>query len=362
MRALVIAVNLNKDNFQCDIDEFIMLAQSAGANILHIELFKKDMPDNKFFIGSGNVQKILSLLNDLSIEIILFNQALLPSQHRNLEKIWNVRVVDRVSLILDIFALRAKSHEGKLQVELAQLKHLSTRLTRLWTHLERQRGGIGMRGPGESQLEMDRRVIGSKVKILKERIKKIKLRRISQRGLRERNGAFSVSLVGYTNSGKSTIFNILAKDKVYVANQLFATLDITSRRIWVGDDIDKDIILSDTVGFIRDLPHSIVEAFHATLEETASADLLLHIVDSSSNEMYDQIENVNKVIKEIGASNIPTVLVYNKTDKSKITSKLLYDDSAGLVAKVFMSAVNLDGVDFLKSVISNASKVLRNNV
>ncbi|AGF48379.1 GTP-binding protein HflX [Candidatus Kinetoplastibacterium oncopeltii TCC290E] len=362
MRALVIGVNLNNNNFQCDIEEFSMLSQSAGADIVHVELSRRDIPDNKFFIGSGKVQEILSLIDDLSIEIVLFDHALSPSQQRNLENIWGIRVVDRVSLILDIFALRAKSHEGKLQVELAQLQHLSTRLTRLWTHLERQRGGIGMRGPGESQLEMDRRIIGSKVKILKERIKKIKSRRFSQRGLRERNGAFSVSLIGYTNSGKSTIFNILAKDKVYVADQLFATLDITSRRIWVGDNVDKDVILSDTVGFIRDLPHSIVEAFHATLEETASADLLLHVVDSSSKDMYDQIENVNKVIKEIGASNIPTVLVYNKIDKSEIASKVIYDSSVGLVAKVFISAVSLDGVDLLRNVISDASRVISNNV
>ncbi|AGF49091.1 GTPase HflX [Candidatus Kinetoplastidibacterium galati] len=362
MRALVIGVNLNNNNFQYDIEEFNMLAQSAGADIVHVELFKRDVPDNKFFIGSGKVQEILSLISDLSVEIVLFDHALSPSQQRNLEKIWGIRVVDRVSLILDIFALRAKSHEGKLQVELAQLQHLSTRLTRLWTHLERQRGGIGMRGPGESQLEMDRRIIGSKVKILKERIKKIKSRRFSQKGLRERNGAFSVSLIGYTNSGKSTIFNVLAKDKVYVANQLFATLDITSRRIWVGNNVNKDIILSDTVGFIRDLPHSIVEAFHATLEETASADLLLHVVDSSSKDMYDQIENVNKVIKEIGASNIPTVLVYNKIDKSEIASKILYDNCTGLAAKVFISAVSLDGMDLLRNVISDASRVMRNNV
>ncbi|AGF46939.1 GTP-binding protein HflX [Candidatus Kinetoplastibacterium desouzaii TCC079E] len=363
MKSLIIGVNLNNNIFfNENLKEFFMLAESAGAVVSEYIVVKRDKPDKKYFIGKGKVEEISTiLLTNNSIEVVLFDQPLSPSQQRNLESIWKVRVVDRISLILDIFALRAKSHEGKLQVELAQLEYLSTRLTRMWTHLERQRGGIGMRGPGESQLEMDRRIINDKVKILKDRIKKLRLRRDSQRSLREKNRAFSVSLVGYTNSGKSTLFNILAKENTYVADQLFATLDTTSRNIWINNSINKNIVLSDTVGFIRDLPHSLIDSFHATLYEASSADLLLHVVDVFNENYHEQIANVNSVIKEIGASNIPTIMVYNKIDLSNLQPRVEYD-SDGLISSVFLSAAKNAGIDYLRNAIAKISNTVRQNV
>jgi GTP-binding protein HflX len=245
--------------------------------------------------------------------IVIFNHALSPAQQRNLEKRLNVRVLDRTSLILDIFAQRAQSHEGKLQVELAQLQHLATRLIRGWTHLERQKGGIGLRGPGETQLETDRRLIGERVKMLRTRLAKLRKQHETQRRSRGRNQTFSVSLVGYTNAGKSTLFNTLTKAGVYVANQLFATLDTTSRRLYLGEETGS-VVISDTVGFVRELPHQLVAAFRATLEETIHADLLLHVVDGSSPVRMEQIEQVNEVLREIGADHIPQILVWNKID------------------------------------------------
>ncbi|MBW0454446.1 MAG: GTPase HflX [Candidatus Kinetoplastibacterium crithidii] len=360
MKSLIVGVNLGGIFFDDNLKEFFMLAESAGAFIADHMIVKRDVPDKKFFIGSGKVEEIACLIKELSIEIVLIDTSLSPSQQRNLELRWGVRVVDRVALILDIFAIRAKSHEGKLQVELAQLQYLSTRLTRLWTHLERQRGGIGMRGPGESQLEIDRRIISNKVKSLKERLKKIKSRRVSQRNLRERNRVFSISLVGYTNSGKSTLFNLLTKEKTYVANQLFATLDTTSRRVWI-DNSNKNIVISDTVGFIRDLPHNLIDSFHATLHEAISADLLLHVVDFSNENYREQINNVNNVIKEIGASDIPVIMIYNKIDLSNLQPRVEYGLD-NTINSIFLSAAKNTGINGLTDAIINACNTMGQDI
>src|SRR5690606_9873704 len=281
MKTLIVSVDLGEPDYQAHAEEFAMLAEGAGAQIVGTVVARRARPDAAHFIGKGKVEEALLMADTGQADIILFDQALSPAQQRNLERVLKRRVVDRVSLILDIFALRAKSHEGKLQVELAQLQHLSTRLTRLWTHLERQQGGIGMRGPGESQLEMDRRMIGAKVKLLKERLDRVQRQRLTQRRARARSSTLSVSLVGYTNAGKSTLFNALTRADAYAADQLFATLDTTTRKLWIEGT--GQVVLSDTVGFIRDLPPTLIAAFRATLEETVHADLLLHVVDASSH-------------------------------------------------------------------------------
>jgi GTP-binding protein HflX len=291
---------------------------------------------------------------DNSIEIVIFNHALSPAQQRNLEKRLNIRVVDRTSLILDIFAQRAASHEGKLQVELAQLQHLATRLIRGWTHLERQKGGIGLRGPGETQLETDRRLIGERVKALRARLGKLRKQHETQRRSRGRSQTFSVSLVGYTNAGKSTLFNALTKAGVYVADQLFATLDTTSRRVYMGQEVGN-VVVSDTVGFVRELPHQLVAAFRATLEETIHADLLLHVVDASSPVRMDQIEQVNLVLKEIGADHIPQILVWNKIDAAGLEPSVERDEYAK-ISRVFLSARTGQGVDLMREAIVEWAK------
>ena len=291
-------------------------------------------------------------------DLILFDQTLSPAQQRNLERELSLRVVDRVALILDIFALRARSHEGKLQVELAQLQHLVTRLTRLWTHLERQRGGIGMRGPGESQLEMDRRMIGAKVRMLRERLERLARQRTTQRRARSRGGVLSVSLVGYTNAGKSTLFNALTRSDSYAADQLFATLDTTTRRVWL--EPVGAITLSDTVGFIRDLPHMLVAAFRATLEETVHADLLLHVVDAASPQRDAQIAEVDKVLAEIGAADVPRLLVYNKIDLAGLEPQV-QRDAHGTISRVFVSAAERNGLDLLRGAIAEFSRTPENH-
>ncbi|HEX8785612.1 MAG TPA: GTPase HflX, partial [Telluria sp.] len=288
------------------------------------------------------------------VEIVIFNHALSPAQQRNLERRLNVRVVDRTSLILDIFAQRAQSHEGKLQVELAQLQHLATRLIRGWTHLERQKGGIGLRGPGETQLETDRRLIGERVKMLRTRLSKLRKQHETQRRSRGRNQTFSVSLVGYTNAGKSTLFNTLTKAGVYVANQLFATLDTTSRRLYLGQDVGN-VVVSDTVGFVRELPHQLVAAFRATLEETIHADLLLHVVDGSSPVRMEQIEQVNEVLREIGADHIPQILVWNKIDAAGLEPGVERDEY-DKISRVFISAHSGAGLDLLRDAIVEAAR------
>jgi GTP-binding protein HflX len=293
-------------------------------------------------------------------EAVLFDQALSPAQQRNLERHLGVAVADRTMLILEIFAARAQSHEGKLQVELAQLQYLSTRLVRRWSHLERQRGGIGTRGgPGEAQIELDRRMIGERIKAVKERLVKVKRQRSTQRRSRERNQTFRVSLVGYTNAGKSTLFNALVKARTYAADQLFATLDTTTRQFYL-EDVGRSVSLSDTVGFIRDLPHKLVEAFEATLQEAADADLLLHVVDAASPLLAEQMAEVQRVLGDIGAGGIQQVLVYNKVDKLEDNQRpralvdVLELDGGVRVPRVFVSALTGQGLDALKQVISQA--------
>jgi len=331
-----------------------LLAQSAGAEPITVITGKRSSPDAALFVGSGKADEIADACRDEKIDIVIFNHALSPAQQRNLEKRLEVRVLDRTSLILDIFAQRAQSHEGKLQVELAQLQHLSTRLIRGWTHLERQKGGIGLRGPGETQLETDRRLIGERVKMLRERLKKLRKQHETQRRARGRNNTFSVSLVGYTNAGKSTLFNTLTKAGVYVANQLFATLDTTSRRVYLNDEVGS-IVMSDTVGFVRDLPHQLVAAFRATLEETIRADLLLHVVDASSPVRMEQIEQVNAVLHEIGADHIPQILVWNKIDLAGHEPGIERDQD-GRISRVYLSAHTGQGLDLLRSAIGEAAQ------
>jgi GTP-binding protein HflX len=283
---------------------------------------------------------------------VLFDHALSPAQQRNLQNRLDVSVVDRTALILDIFAQRAKSHEGKIQVELAQLNHLATRLVRGWTHLERQKGGIGLRGPGETQLETDRRLLGDRVKQLRTKLARLTRQRATQRRSRDRNQAFKVSLVGYTNAGKSTLFNALTHAKSYAADQLFATLDTTSRRLYLEGA--GQLVLSDTVGFIRELPHQLVEAFKATLEETAQADLLLHVVDASSPARHEQIEQVNLVLGEIGADQIPQILVYNKIDRATLDAGVQEDDR-GTIRRVALSAQTGAGLGLLRDALAFAA-------
>ncbi|WP_300647564.1 GTPase HflX [Paenalcaligenes sp.] len=358
MRALIISVNMGSLDYEAHAEEFQMLAQGAGAQIMDTVVVKRDRPDPALFIGKGKLQEAVLLADHHDVEIILFDQALSPAQQRNLEREFKRRVVDRVLLILDIFALRAKSHEGKLQVELAQLQHLSTRLTRMWTHLERQQGGIGIRGPGESQLELDRRMIGAKVKKLRERLDKLNRQRQTQRRARLRSSTLNVSLVGYTNAGKSTLFNALTRAGAYAADQLFATLDTTTRRIWIEGA--GQVVISDTVGFIRDLPPTLIAAFRATLEETIHADLLLHVVDAASPQKDEQVHEVNKVLADIGADHIPTILVYNKIDSTGLSPRLERDEE-GNVVRVFVSALQRAGLDDLRTAIVESGQILESN-
>ena len=358
MRALIISVDLGAPDYLAHAQEFAMLAKGAGAQVVATLTARRQRPDAAYFIGTGKVQEGVLLAQELEAEVILFDQPLSPAQQRNLERQFNLRVVDRVALILDIFALRAKSHEGKLQVELAQLQHLATRLTRMWSHLERQRGGIGMRGPGESQLEMDRRMIGGKVRLLRERLERVQRQRTTQRRSCVRGGTLSVSLVGYTNTGKSTLFNALTRAGAFAADQLFATLDTTTRRVWIEGA--GQITLSDTVGFIRDLPLTLIAAFRATLEEAIQADLLLHVVDAASPQRDEQIAEVDKVLVDIGAAEIPRILVYNKIDLAGLEPRV-QTDAHGTICRVFLSAQQRLGLDGLRQAISQFALNLENN-
>ena len=310
---------------------------------------RRDRPDPALFAGSGKVEELRRTLAENGAELAIFNHELSPAQERNLEQALHCRVVDRTSLILDIFAQRAQSHEGKLQVELAQLQRLSTRLVRGWTHLERQKGGIGLRGPGETQLETDRRLIGKRVKFLKDRLKDLQRRRQVQRRARSRGDVLSVSLVGYTNAGKSTLFNALTHAGAYAANQLFATLDTTTRRVYLPEA--GNIVVSDTVGFIRDLPHTLVAAFRATLEETIHADLLLHVVDATSETRDDQAAEVDRVLAEIGAAGVPQILVWNKIDLDPRLEPGLERDEYAKIRRVRLSAKSAIGLDFLRQAL-----------
>jgi GTP-binding protein HflX len=349
MRAALVGVDFGKGDFAAGLEELSLLAKSAGAVPVTTIACRRGAPDAALFVGSGKAEEIAEAIADLDLELVIFNHALSPAQQRNLERLLETRVVDRTSLILDIFAQRAKSHEGKVQVELAQLQHLATRLIRGWTHLERQKGGIGLRGPGETQLETDRRLLGERVKALRAKLGKLSRQRATQRRARGRSQTFSVSLVGYTNAGKSTLFNVLTKAGVYAADQLFATLDTTSRRLYLGEA--GSMVLSDTVGFIRELPHQLVAAFRATLEETIHADLLLHVVDAASPVRMDQIEQVNLVLKEIGADHIPQILVWNKIDAAG-QEPTVERDEYDKIRRVFISAQTGAGVDLLRGALS----------
>jgi GTPase len=352
-RAALVGIDFGAGDFAASLDELSLLARSAGADPITTITAKRASPDPAHYVGSGKADEIAQAVLAERIDIVIFNHALSPAQQRNLERKLNVRVVDRTSLILDIFAQRAKTNEGKLQVELAQLQHLATRLIRGWTHLERQKGGIGLRGPGETQLETDRRLIGERVKMLRARLTKLRKQHETQRRARGRNQTFSVSLVGYTNAGKSTLFNTLTKAGVYVANQLFATLDTTSRRLYLGDEAGN-VVVSDTVGFVRELPHQLVAAFRATLEETIHADLLLHVVDGASPVRNEQIEQVNDVLREIGADHVPQILVWNKIDAAGLEPGVERDEY-DKISRVFISAQSGAGLDLLRGAIAETA-------
>jgi GTP-binding protein HflX len=354
-RAVLVQLDLGQDAIEERLSELKLLVGSAGASVEAVIQGRRAAPDPKLFAGSGKVQEIGEALRVHEADIVVFNHALSPGQQRNLERELQCRVIDRTALILDLFALRARSHEGKLQVELAQLDHLSTRLVRGWTHLERQKGGIGLRGPGEKQLETDRRLLGNRVKMLKARLEQMKKQRKVRRRSRERREVLSVSLVGYTNAGKSTLFNALTKAGAYAADQLFATLDTTSRRLYVEGE---QVVLSDTVGFIRDLPHALVAAFEATLEETAQADLLLHVVDSASADRDAQIEAVNRVLAEIGAADVPQILVWNKIDLTHAAAAVERGD-CDKIRRVFLSARTGEGLGLLRSVLAECAAQAR---
>jgi len=354
MRAVLVGVDFGKGDFFASLEELGLLSKSAGAEPVAAVTGKRASPDVSLFVGTGKADQIADTLADLDAELVIFNHPLSPAQQRNLERHLKARVVDRTSLILDIFAQRAQSHEGKVQVELAQLQHLATRLVRGWTHLERQKGGIGLRGPGETQLETDRRLIGERVKMLRAKLEKLQRQRLTQRRARQRSETFSVSLVGYTNAGKSTLFNHMTKAGVYAADQLFATLDTTSRRMHLGEA--GNIVLSDTVGFIRELPTQLVAAFRATLEETIHADLLLHVVDAASPVRDEQIAQVNEVLAEISADHIPQILVWNKIDLGGHSPGVEYDEYDKIL-RVFVSARIGEGIDLLRSAIATCAQL-----
>jgi len=342
----LVGLDLGEDDYAESLSELQLLAASAGVQAQDIVRGRRDRPDPALYAGKGKVEQIADVVANTKAQIVIFNHELSPVQERNLEKRLQCRVVDRTSLILDIFAQRARSHEGKLQVELAQLDHLATRLVRGWTHLERQKGGIGMRGPGETQLETDRRLLAKRVKVLKEKLAKVQAQRAVQRRSRQRAHVLSASLVGYTNAGKSTLFNVLTRGGVYAADQLFATLDTTTRKVHTG--ADAAVILSDTVGFIRRLPHTLVAAFRATLEETVHADVLLHVVDAASSDHDAQIAAVNAVLKDIGADTIPQILVYNKIDLTAHKPRVDVDEY-GKISRVWISAAKGQGIDLLRN-------------
>jgi GTP-binding protein HflX len=332
-----------------DLLEFTDLATSAGARVVATATASRNAPEPRFYVGSGKAEEIRDLVIAEQAGLVIFNHELSPSQERNLEKLFRARVLDRTGLILDIFAQRARSFEGKLQVELAQLQHLSTRLVRGWTHLERQKGGIGLRGPGETQLETDRRLLGNRIKQIHKKLEKVRNQRAQGRRARQRADVPTVSLVGYTNAGKSTLFNRLCDAEVYSADKLFATLDPTLRRFELPGF--GPLVVADTVGFVRKLPHELVAAFRSTLEETLQADLLLHVIDAHDAERQTRIEQVNEVLAEIGASEIPQILVYNKIDLSAEPPRLLRDVE-GQVTRLWCSAASGEGIDLLQQALT----------
>lgn len=355
--AIMVSVDFGDTDYEESLHELRQLSISAGLAIRGTVEGKRATPDAKLFIGSGKADELSQMMQASEANIAVFNHDLSPSQQRNLERLLQARVVDRTGLILDIFSQRAQSHEGKLQVELAQLEHLSTRLVRGWTHLERQKGGIGVRGgPGESQLELDRRMLRVRVKQLREKLIKLKAQRGMQRKARKRSNVMTVSLVGYTNAGKSTVFNRLTKADIYVADQLFATLDTTTHKIFIENC--GAVVLSDTVGFIKHLPHALVEAFGATLEEAVQADLLLHIVDTASSNRDEQIAQVNKVLLEIGAAKVPQILVLNQIDRVGLEPAVTRDEY-GRIATLHVSAKTGEGMDLLRQAMAEHYQYLQ---
>ncbi len=361
--AILVGVDLGYPNFDAGLEELGLLAKTAGMLPVARVVCKRRAPDAALFIGSGKADEIKMLALETGASEILFDQSLSPAQQRNLERALELPVNDRTLLILEIFGQRARSHEGKLQVELARLQYLSTRLVRRWSHLERQTGGAGVRGgPGEKQIELDKRMIGESIKRTKERLAKVKKQRQTQRRQRERRNSFTMSLVGYTNAGKSTLFNALVKARSYAADQLFATLDTTTRQLYLGD-AQRSVSLSDTVGFIRDLPHGLVDAFAATLQEAADADLLIHVVDGANPGHIEQIEQVQRVLAEIGAADVPQILVFNKLDaleKSRQPLQLsdsfevkdAFSDTGRRVDRVFVSAQTGEGLPLLRQLLA----------
>lgn len=354
---ILVGVDLGLPHFDGELEELGLLAQTAGMTPVGRITCKRRAPDAALFIGSGKADEIKLLASQLGAQEVLFDQSLSPGQQRNLERHLEMPVNDRTYLILEIFAQRARSHEGKLQVELARLEYLKTRLVRRWSHLERQTGGAGVRGgPGEKQIELDRRMINETIKRTKERLSKVKKQRQTQRRQRERRDAFNISLIGYTNAGKSTLFNALVKARAYAADQLFATLDTTTRQLYLGE-AGRSVSLSDTVGFIRDLPHGLVDAFQATLQEAIDADLLLHVVDASNPEYAEQIAQVQMVLAEIGAQDIPQLLVFNKIDNldtqhQPLQTQDVYDLDGMPTPRIFVSARALTGLPELRQTLS----------
>jgi GTPase len=359
---VLVSVDFGEPDYEESLQELRQLVTSAGMQVHATVEGKRNTPDAKLFIGSGKADELKAMLEATDSQLVAFNHDLSPSQQRNLERHLQAKVLDRTGLILDIFAQRAKSHEGKLQVELAQLEHLSTRLVRGWTHLERQKGGIGVRGgPGEKQLELDRRMLGVRVKQLREKLAKLKQQRGMQRKARKRSNTMTVSLVGYTNAGKSTLFNRLTQSGVYAANQLFATLDTTSRKMYLGENYHSGggtLVISDTVGFIKHLPTTLIEAFGATLEEAVQADLLLHVVDMASTNREAQISQVNLVLQEIGASSVPQILILNQIDR--LDCEAGFDrDEYGRICRIRVSAKTGAGMEFIRQALQEHQQYLK---
>jgi GTP-binding protein HflX len=355
--AILVSVDFGESDYEESLNELRQLSVSAGLSIRGTVEGKRSSPDAKHFIGSGKADELVELMQASESKIAVFNHDLTPSQQRNLERHLQARVVDRTGLILDIFSQRAQSHEGKLQVELAQLEHLSTRLVRGWTHLERQKGGIGVRGgPGETQLELDRRMLRVRVKQLREKLIKLKAQRGMQRRARKRSNVMTVSLVGYTNAGKSTLFNRLTKANLFAADQLFATLDTTTNKIFIPEC--GPVVLSDTVGFIKHLPHALVEAFGATLEEAVQADLLLHIVDTASTNRDEQIAQVNKVLQEIGASEVRQIVVHNQIDRMGLDAAIARDEY-GRIISIHASAKSGEGLHLIRQAMAEHYQYLK---
>ena len=349
-RAVLVHLNLHTGFDEESLEEFKELTVSSGAEPVAVVTGSRAVPHPRYFVGTGKAEEIRDVVREQEADVVLFDHELSPVQERNLEALLECQVLDRTGLILDIFAQRARSHEGQLQVELAQLRHLSTRLVRGWTHLERQKGGIGLRGPGETQLETDRRLIGHRIRTLKSRLEKVQRQREQGRRARKKADVPTISLVGYTNAGKSTLFNNLTNAEVYAADQLFATLDPTLRRVKLPAGFP--VVLADTVGFIRQLPHDLVAAFRSTLKETQDADLLLHVVDASSDERDENMAQVNLVLEEIGAENLPQLLVFNKIDLLDGMSPRIDRDEAGVPIRVWVSALSGEGLDLLHEALA----------